>query len=126
MRALVCDLPHLMTATLTDDTPAANAETRAWIESLMHAPADSHKTNGWRKNAASWDLALEAFDANNHEKAFQILHEELERQHSGRERFRCKQHLVDLCIKAGKEAVAQPLLDDLAADLENHKLEDWE
>ena len=46
--------------------------------------------------------------------------------HSGRERFRRKLQLIDLCIKDGKDAVAQPLLDDLAAELENHKLEDWE
>jgi type VI secretion system protein ImpA len=126
IRALVCDLPNLVTATLTDDTPAANPETCAWIESLMHAPAGVNQSNGWRKNAASWDLALEAFEAKNQEKAFQILHEDLERQHSGRGRFRCKQQLVDLCIKAGKETVAQPLLDDLAAALEKHNLEDWE
>jgi len=96
------------------------------IESLMHAPAEEHKSNGWRKNAASWDLALEAFEAKNQEKAFQILYEDLERQHSGRGRFRCKQQLVDLCIKAGKEAVAQLLLDDLNAALDKHNLDDWE
>ena len=83
MRALVCDLPNLVTATLTDDTPTANPETRAWIESLMHAPAGENQSNGWRRNAGPWSLALEAFEAKNQEKAFQILHEDLERQHSG-------------------------------------------
>jgi hypothetical protein len=34
--------------------------------------------------------------------------------------------LAQLCLAAGKDAVAQPLLDDIAAAIEAHKLDDWE
>jgi type VI secretion system protein ImpA len=33
---------------------------------------------------------------------------------------------VQLCVAAGKDAIAQPLLDDLAAAIETHKLDEWE
>jgi type VI secretion system protein ImpA len=33
---------------------------------------------------------------------------------------------VELCVAAGKEAIAQPLLDDIASAIEVHKLDDWE
>ena len=47
-------------------------------------------------------------------------------QRSGRGRFLRKLQLAEICISAGKEAIAQTLLDDIAAAVENHKLEDWE
>jgi type VI secretion system protein ImpA len=34
--------------------------------------------------------------------------------------------MVRLCVAAGKDTIAQPLLDDLAAAIETHKLDDWE
>ena len=37
LRALLNDLPELLDATLLDDTPAANAETKLWLERLSDA-----------------------------------------------------------------------------------------
>jgi type VI secretion system protein ImpA len=34
--------------------------------------------------------------------------------------------MVELAISAGKEGLAQPLLEDIAATIENHKLDAWE
>ena len=34
--------------------------------------------------------------------------------------------MVELAIAAGKDAIAQPLLEDAAAMIENHKLDAWE
>ena len=50
----------------------------------------------------------------------------LERQLSGRGRFQRKLQLARICIAAGKDVIAQTLLDDIAAAIETHKLEDWE
>ena len=58
--------------------------------------------------------------------AIQILQREIERQPSGRGRFQRKLQLARLCLSAGKDAIAQPLLDDIAAEIETHKLDDWE
>jgi type VI secretion system protein ImpA len=34
--------------------------------------------------------------------------------------------LIELAIAAGKDSIAQPLLEDVAATIENHKLDAWE
>jgi type VI secretion system protein ImpA len=60
------------------------------------------------------------------EAAIQILQREIEREPSGRGRFQRKLQLARLCLTAGKDAIAQPLLDDVAAAIEAHKLDDWE
>ncbi|HEY2343719.1 MAG TPA: type VI secretion system domain-containing protein, partial [Chthoniobacteraceae bacterium] len=78
------------------------------------------------KTADSYDVATDALKAGQPEKAFEIMQREIARQTSGRDRFRRKLQLVQLCIAAGKDAIAQPLLDDVAAAIETHKLDEWE
>jgi type VI secretion system protein ImpA len=142
LKALVTDLPQLLDATLMDDAPAANAETRAWLKSLTQEPAPAvTPTESSRSaevagdgTASRWpgqpaDLYLTASQAlrdGNERKAFAILQKEIARQRCGRERFQRKMQLVEMCISAGKQNIAQPILDDLAAAIENHKLDDWE
>jgi type VI secretion system protein ImpA len=145
MVALLGDLPELLDANLLDDTAAANPETKTWLRSLMEPrPAPSAEggsepaaaSNGsthdsavrgwpWRQ-ADSYMLAKEALKAGDVEKAFQIMRREIVTQNSGRGRFFRKLQLVELCLAASKETIAQPLLDDVAAAIEAHKLEDWE
>jgi type VI secretion system protein ImpA len=147
--ALLKDVPQLLDANLLDDTPAANSETRAWLAQLLEAPATAAAsapaeggdpaeapaaapsspppTPGWpAKDADSYVLAQQALQAGNVEKAFELMSREIGRQASGRGRFQRTLQLVQLCVAAGKEAMAQPLLDDLAAAIDNHKLDDWE
>ncbi len=45
---------------------------------------------------------------------------------SGRARFLRKMQLARVCLAAGKDAIAQILLDDVAAAIDTHKLDDWE
>lgn len=139
-RALLRDLPQLLDATLSDETPAANPETQTWLRELLAEPADAtpHPNlprlpvidgvqNGWQKRFVdAHTLATEAMRRGQPQKAFEILNKEIERQRSGRGRFQRKLQLAQVCIGAGKDAIAQPLLDDIAAAVENHKLEDWE
>jgi type VI secretion system protein ImpA len=54
------------------------------------------------------------------------MRKEIARQRSGRGRFLRTMQLVQLCVEAGNDAIAQPLIDDLAAAIETHKLDDWE
>lgn len=141
VRALLRDLPHLMDALLNDDTPAANVETRAWLSELLSEPAgppapaganrpaaaSTSDATGWRKTYVDpHTLALEAMKAGQTLQAVQILQREIERQASGRGRFQRKLQLAQICLSAGKDAIAQPLLDDIAAEIETHKLDEWE
>jgi type VI secretion system protein ImpA len=156
LKVLLHDVPELLDATLLDDTPAANGETRAWLRQLMRPapkqqaappppaavdgepgaeapvaaappmPASSPEPSWPSKNADSYDVATEALKAGQAEKAFEIMQREIARQTSGRGRFERKLQLVQLCVLAGKDAIAQPLLDDIAAAIETHKLDEWE
>jgi type VI secretion system protein ImpA len=142
--ALLNDVPQLLDASLLDDTPTANNETKAWLKQLSERPAAPSPEQSATENAASpsasqspspswpakatdnYALAQEALKAGQAEKAFEIMQKEIAAQRSGRGRFERKLQLVQLCVAAGKETIAQPLLDDLAVAIDNHKLEDWE
>ena len=47
-------------------------------------------------------------------------------ERSGRQRFRRRTQLAHLLMAAGKGKVAQPLLDELASEIESRRLEEWE
>jgi type VI secretion system protein ImpA len=137
MQALLRDVPQLLTATLDDDTPAANAETQAWLRDLMReaetpadanvAPAHPPQRTGWQKRYLDPQVyALEAMRGGKASDAIEILQREIERELSGRGRFRRRLQLVEICLAAGKDTIAQPLLDDIGSAIETHKLEDWE
>lgn len=144
LKVLLHDVPELLDATMLDDTPAANGETRAWLLQLMRpaskaqpasegeaaaetsAPASGPEPSWPSKTADAYDVANEALKAGQAEKAFDIMQQEIARQTSGRGRFQRKLQLVQLCVTAGKDAIAQPLLDDIAAAIETHKLDEWE
>jgi type VI secretion system protein ImpA len=141
LRALLRDLPELLNATLTDETPVAGPETQTWAREMLAEPSDlpsrpnlprlpvmdDPKDLPWQKNFVDpHALATEAMRQGQPQKAFEILYKEAERQRTGRGRFQRKLQLAQICIAAGKDAVAQPLLDDIAAAVEAHKLEDWE
>jgi type VI secretion system protein ImpA len=142
LKALLTDIPELLDAALMDDTPAANAETRVWLKTLTQGDAApmvaADSPNGFApahdEFAARWpgqpkDLyqtALQALRDGQERKAFEIIQQDITRQRSGRERFRRKMQLVEMCASTSKQSIAQPILDDLAAAIENHKLDDWE
>lgn len=145
LTALLKDMPQLLDTTLLDDTPAANAETKAWLNKLLAEAAPQPATPqpdgsgaaapaNERAPAPSWPaksldpyaLAQQALQAGQAEKAFEIMRAEIDRQRCGRGRFERRLQLVQLCIAAGKPGIAQPVLEDVAAAVETHKLEDWE
>jgi len=152
LKALLGDLPQLLDAVLLDDTPAANPETRTWLQSLgspqgdavpaiaetpapaegesaapVPASSNGHASSHWLDHTADpYALAQDTLKAGQAEKAFEIMRKEIARQKSGRGRFERTMQLVELCVAAGKDTIAQPLLDDLAQKIEDHKLDDWE
>ena len=142
LRALLNDLPELLDAMLLDDTPAANPETKAWLQSLSASPPPmpteeneaAAEMRTYRNGAPTWlapavdayKLAQDALASGQEEKAFAIMRAEVSRQRSGRRRFRRMMQTVELAIAAGKDNIAQPLLEDIAAMIENHKLDAWE
>ena len=84
-------------------------------------------STGWQKKYVdAYQLAKEAAGSGNQGGAIEIMQREVEAQRSGRGRFFRRLQLVELCLATGKEAVAQPILEDMLAAVDAHKLEDWE
>ena len=94
--SLLNDVPQLLDASLLDDTPAANSETKAWLKQLSERPAavpaseqaagenaappsaGQGPTPSWPAKATdAYALAQEALKAGQAEKAFEIMQREI-------------------------------------------------
>lgn len=139
LRALLADLPELPQWTLSDDTPTANAETQAWLKQILKPPEkeDLLARAGPEQEQEvvaedgtlvrdAYEVALEAAREGRVEEAVEILAREAAQERSGRARFQRKVQLAQVCLGAGLENVACPVLEDLAAEIERRRLEEWE
>jgi type VI secretion system protein ImpA len=141
LRALLADYPQLPDLTMMDDTPTANSETRAWIqEQVAAAPAAAAEPAPaeWSISAEPaaqagvaqppdpFDLAMQAARSGRAQDGIELLMRELGQERSGRGRFHRKMQLSQLCVSTGHENIALPILQELAAEIERRKLEDWE
>jgi type VI secretion system protein ImpA len=142
LRALLQDVPQLTQCTLMDDTPAANLETRQWLRQLLAEPSaaaeppaangaevsieDEHPVRWQRHFLDPYLLAKEALQGDHADRALEIMRDEITRQRSPRGRFQRRIQFVELCTAAGKDLIAQPILEDLLATIDLHKLEEWE
>jgi type VI secretion-associated protein, ImpA family len=137
LRALLHDIPDLPSATLTDDTPAANGETQKWLNELAaaenssptHAPSMDEDDAGEQAGEPvvdSFELAMQAARSGRAQEGIEILSGEIARQNSGRGRFQRKLQLAQLCISIGHEPIAKSILEELGRTIERHQLEEWE
>jgi type VI secretion system protein ImpA len=143
LRSLLADLPQLSQWTLADDTPTANAETQAWLKEIIAPP---QQVNGFpampsldeqkppsdspaTAEAAPPDpfqVAMGAARSGDVQQAIEILSREIAHERSGRARFQRKIQLAQICMSTGHEAIAYPILYEMADEIEQRKLEDWE
>ncbi len=143
LTALLAAYPDLPEATLLDDTPTANQETKAWLKEIAPAPAaavepvytmaaeenlDRGEESGTALGAPTdaYDLAREAVRSGHVEQAIDILTREVAAERSARGRFQRRLQLAELCLAAGHERIAQPILEQLMAEMDRRGLEDWE
>ncbi|MFB3813502.1 MAG: type VI secretion system protein TssA [Terriglobales bacterium] len=143
LRALLADYPGLPQMTLLDDTPTANAETQAWLQTILPTTAaPAPQEDSWSAPPAqepeepsapaedrppdAFELAKQAARSGRTGDAIEILTREAAQERSGRARFQRKIQLAQICMAAGYEAIAYPILEGLAAEMEQRRLEDWE
>jgi type VI secretion system protein ImpA len=138
LRCLLRDVPQLLDATLMDDTPAANSKTREWLQQILAEPGggapaqatlaldDAPNTRLEKKFVDSMVVAKEAVRIGQPDRAIDIMNQELSRQRSARGRFQRRLQFVEICVAAGKDAIVQPMLDDMLTTIDTHKLEEWE
>jgi type VI secretion system protein ImpA len=130
LRDCLAGFPRLPQMCLMDDTPAANAETQQWINEevapgpglrqiLSAAPSAS--------NGASelYDSALAAAHSGRHADALAML-SRYAPANSGRARFLHKVQMAQVLMAAGRARVAHPILAELAQEIEERRLEQWE
>jgi type VI secretion system protein ImpA len=142
LKALLADYPDLLNSSLMDDTPAANAETQTWLkESILPtppAPAEAEfvpaamsqgsasvSSNG-EKTADVVELAMSAARSGKVQEAIGILTREMNNERTGRGRFQRHIQLANIFLATKHEAIAYPILVELAEEIERRKLEEWE
>jgi len=139
LRSLLADRPQLVDMTLMDDTATANEETRGWLKGVVGdtvarpAPAarddDGAGSNGVHLDARLRDpiaVANTHARGGRHERAIALLMRESSREKTKRGRFVLQSQLARIMVEAGHEKIAMPILEELIADIEAYKLEEWE
>ncbi|HUI75513.1 MAG TPA: type VI secretion system domain-containing protein, partial [Candidatus Acidoferrum sp.] len=123
--------------------PAANSETQAWLreaivppppeppaappeaepisQPVMQSPASSAATG-----PDVHELAMKAAKSGKVQEAIEMLMREIAQEKSGRARFQRKIQLATLCLSTKHEAIAYPILAELAEEIDRRRLEEWE
>jgi type VI secretion system protein ImpA len=137
LQAVLAVMPELPRWNLLDDTPAANPETRRWLRDLTESsngPQPAASVLHTDENGAasetpppdSFDLALKAACAGREEEALRMLAREMSQERCGRARFHRRVQIAQICLAAGHAAIACAILVELAAEIEERRLEQWE
>lgn len=147
VRSLLNDIPELPTWTLDDDTPTANPETQRWLEEMVLPKppepiavqeaepepepvsmpvyeSEAEPEEGAPPDAL--DLARELIQRGQLPQAIQLLMRDAAQQPSGRARFQRRLQVAQLCVNAGQNRVAHPVLEELVSEIDQRRLEEWE
>ena len=140
LKSLLSDYPALPVSVLNDETPAAGSETQAWLAELV-APKQPQPTieeatalrekapqpePGVEQVSDAYDLAMQAVRRGRPQEAIAILEREAAQERSGRGRFQRKMQLAQICMGAGFEMIALPVLEALSTEIDQRGLEEWE
>lgn len=133
LRSLLQDLPGLIDMTLMDDSPTANAETRGWLaetgvlgEAAEAAAAEPSVSVGVKHGRDPLDIAEDRVRAGEPKKGIELLMREAQQEKSERARFVRRSQATRIMVDNGLESVAMPILQELAALVDKHALEEWE
>jgi len=74
----------------------------------------------------TFELALGEVRAGRPQQGIEMLTLQMTQERSGRARFHRRVQLAQLCAMTGHTPIAFPILQDLAAEIERRRLEDWE
>ncbi len=126
-------LPGIEKLAFEDGTPFANDETRAWLKTLADkqaAPAAGMGVAGTERIWQAIDEALaqarKLLRESKVGEALHQLHEGLGRAPSIKERFLWRQGLCRLLLEMKQPRLALPHMQDLLADIDTYKIEQWE
>jgi type VI secretion system protein ImpA len=136
LATLLRDVPQLLSATLMDDTPTANAETLEWLglHGLTGVESEARTTPTVAPDydrervlsEATHEKALEWAASGNPMRGVELLKKRAEREESARARFITESLAASVLVDAGMVTIARPMLEDLVDLATSRKLDDWE
>jgi type VI secretion system protein ImpA len=136
-RALLQDYPNLPSASLSDGTSAADKQTLDWLqanvlpaqtqpEQVASAPEYTPRESNENGHADYFEVAMQLAKAGQVADAIDGFAREAARESSGRERFRRQLQMAQICLATQHFALAYPILQGLAQEMERRNLLDWE
>ena len=139
LRTLLAAIPSLPSMALMDDMPTATGPTLTWLrdekiigdddaseELPVASPSLVSGEAREREGRAGLERAAAEVRGGRPEKAIELLMRALDREKTRRGRFLRQAELARIMVDAGFVQVAQPILQELMADIETHKLDEWE
>lgn len=128
LRQILVEYPQLPSQTLTDDTAAANAQTLAFLknEGLLDGSPPKPAEPAVRRAPTQEEMIDTAVKAKKFEVALALVARALQQETSGRGRFERKVVQARLLMEAGRRAVAYPILRELAGEIFERRLDEWE
>jgi type VI secretion system protein ImpA len=128
LRALLHDVPSLAAAALMDDSPAANAETLAWLRDagLLPGEGEDAPPPPAPRGGAAAERARARAAAGEPARAVEILAAAAAQEISERARFLYRSQAAGVLVDAGMPAVAVPILREMLEQAQRHQLEAWE
>ena len=150
LRGAVTDFPGLVTQTMMDDTPTANAETQAWLNVLFPPPPPPPEPEPpsapepepepmYRPSPMAgtdedtppgepdlFEQAQVMAARGNVAGAISLLSGTIATERSGRGRFLRRVQLAQICLSVGRPGMARNILDEVVKEVESRKLEEWE
>jgi type VI secretion system protein ImpA len=135
LATLLLEIPSLPELTLMDDAPTANRETQQWLRDsgIFDAFSDeardrlpSGRATKAPTGRTAFERAQERVRAGEPRKAVELLMRAAEAEGSERARFLRRSEATAIMVDAGLEAVAMPILKEMAEKIDEHTLEEWE
>jgi type VI secretion system protein ImpA len=145
VKALLADYPQLVDMTLTDDTPAANAQTKEFFleRGLTPKPVVEAAPEQAPPEQPAWqapeqretvepgepddeEILRQAMRSGRMEEALSMASRKLAMEVSGRARFQRKVQMAQILMSAGRGQVAYPVLKELVQEVDQRHLDQWE
>jgi type VI secretion system protein ImpA len=132
VRSLLRDVPGLIDATLMDDSPTANAETRGWLRmrGVLGGSQEDEEAEAERAaspiSSSALDRTVASLRASQPQRAIELLLRAVSQEKSERARFMRRAEAASIMVSNGLEAVAMPILQEMIELLDQHNLEAWE
>src|SRR6266851_2708618 len=102
----------------------------AAVSAGLRSPLSASTAAGAGNNGSAapdvQELAQQAARSGRIQDAVELLSREIAQERSGRARFHRKIQLAALCLSYKHEAIAYPILAEIAEEIDRRKLEEWE